>query len=64
MLLCHDIHIYGFIRFQIEVGVAGFTIVAMHKFDDDSDRNWMKTIRYTFVHTMTSMIIFFLKTIQ
>ena len=38
--------INGFIRLQREVvfftSVVGFTIVAVHRFDDDSDRNGMK----------------------
>ena len=38
--------INGFIRLQIEVvfftSVVGFTIVAVHRFHDDSDRNRMK----------------------
>ena len=38
--------INGFIGFQIEVvfftSVVGFTIVAVHRFDDDNDRNWIK----------------------
>ena len=37
--------INGFLRLQIEVvfftSVAEFTIVAVHRFDDDSDRNGM-----------------------
>ena len=38
--------INGFIRLQIEVvfftRVVGFTIGAVHRFDDDSNRNGMK----------------------
>ena len=38
--------INGFIRLHIEVvfitSVVGFTIVAVHRCDDDSDRNGMK----------------------
>ena len=38
--------INGFIRLQIEVvffiSVVGFTIVGVHRFNDDSDRNGMK----------------------
>ena len=37
--------IHGFIRLQIEevffTSVVGFTIVAVHRFYDDSDRNGM-----------------------
>ena len=38
--------INGFIRFQIAVvyftSVVGFTIVAVHRFDDNRERNGMK----------------------
>ena len=56
-----------FIRLQIELvffrSVVCFTIVAMHRFDDDSDRNGMKQYEQIIQYNAVIPKIFFNRTL-